>query len=77
MSALAAFVESLGSKAFNQVSLFAGQTMRVSRDEEGHSLQTRGIDLAAATYSAPTPPPPIARGISCAAALRHTHVCCR
>ena len=50
-SALAAFVESLGSKAFNQVSLFAGQTMQVSRDEESHSLQTRGIDLAAATYS--------------------------
>ncbi len=50
-SALAAFVESLGSKAFNQVSLFAGQTMQVARDEESHSLQTRGIDLAATTYS--------------------------
>ena len=50
-SALAAFVESLGSKAFNQVSLFAGQTMQVARDEESNSLQTRGIDLAATTYS--------------------------
>ncbi|MAN32208.1 MAG: hypothetical protein CMI65_13840 [Pedosphaera sp.] len=44
-------MESLGSKAFNQVSLFAGQTMQVVRDEESNSLQTRGIDLASTTYS--------------------------
>ena len=71
--ASAAFVESLGSKAFNQVSLFAGQTMQVARDEESNSLQTRGIDLAATTYSSTYTHD---SGISCAAPLRHT-ICCR
>ena len=49
--ALAAFVESLCSKAFNQVPLFTGQTMQVARDELDNPLQSRGVDLTANTYA--------------------------
>ena len=49
--ALAAFVESLCAKTFNQVPLFTGQTMQVARDELDNPLQTRGVDLTANTYA--------------------------
>ena len=53
-STLGAYVNELGTKDFNGVSLFDGTTRRVTTDGEGQAFNATGVNIGATAYSAAT-----------------------
>jgi len=48
---LGSYIDNIGSKEFNGVSLFNGSTLAVTIDSEGNTFGMTGVNLAANTYS--------------------------
>ena len=53
-STLGTYVNDVKTKDFNGVSLFAGNTLSVTSDSDGHSFSNVGVDLGNTTYSTAT-----------------------
>ena len=51
---LGAYVDDLGTKDFNGVSLFSGTALNVTTDSDGNTFSMTGVNLAAAAYTAAT-----------------------
>jgi len=51
---LGAYVDDLGTKDFNGVSLFSGTALSVTTDSDGNTFSMTGVDLGAATYTTAT-----------------------
>ena len=51
---LGAYIDDLGTKDFNGVSLFGGTALNVTTDSDGNTFAMTGVDLADGTYTAAT-----------------------
>ena len=51
---LGAYVDDLGTKDFNGVSLFSGTALNVTTDSDGNTFSMTGVNLGAATYTTAT-----------------------
>ena len=51
---LGAYVDDLGTKDFNGVSLFSGTALNVTTDSDGNTFAMAGVNLGAATYTTAT-----------------------
>ncbi len=51
---LGSYIDNIGSKEFNGVSLFNGNTLAVTIDSEGNTFGMTGVNLASSTYTAAT-----------------------
>jgi flagellin len=52
--ALGEYIDDLGTKDFNGVSLFSGSALAVTIDSDGNTFDMTGVDLAATEYSTAT-----------------------
>jgi flagellin len=50
-TALGSYINNVGTKDFNGVSLFDGNTLKVTTDSDGNTFDNVGINLGAATYT--------------------------
>jgi flagellin len=53
-STLGAYINDVGTKSFNGVSLFSGATLNVTTDSDGATFSNLGVNLASATYTTAT-----------------------
>jgi len=53
-SSLGEYIDDLGTKDFNGVSLFSGNDLAVTIDSDGNTFDMTGVDLAASEYSTAT-----------------------
>jgi flagellin len=50
-SKLSSYITDLGTKDFNGVSLFSGQSLNVTTDSDGHTVATTAVSLTASAYT--------------------------